>query len=561
MHLRDYQLAAVESTELAFESFDKVLGVCPTGSGKTVIFSHLAKRRADKGERTLILAHRDELIDQACAKLSAATGLYAEREKADCYAGVHIGAGWQVVVASIQTMTRRLDRWPKDYFHLIVCDEAHHALSESWQRVLNHFDAQVLGVTATPHRGDKKQLGTYFQSIAFEVGLFDLIDAGWLSPIVPFSLPIQIDLSRALKPVIVKDEHGNDCEIRRDSGARFRNGDFDATDLGDALEPYLAEIAAAVKEHCAFRRTLAFLPLRSTSRKFVEHCQAVGLQARHIDGESVDRKELLQWFANGGEVLSNAMLLTEGFDDPGIDCVIPLRPTQSQPLYAQMVGRGTRIAPGKRDLLLLDFLWLHEKHRICRPAHLIAQNDDEAQVLTELVNKQGLINPETATQVPASVAAGFISPAMADLQTLYADCAEQREAALRKKLEEHKGRKSKLMSAEEFAFNHGKSDVCDYEPVMQWEQAAASPKQLEVLRKAKIDPATVTCRGHASQLIDIYFKNLKPRLAAPKAVALMRRMPGLCAQLGINVDGATAAQAGRFLKALSERRKQPEMTI
>ena len=537
---RDYQLDCIIKTEHGFDEFDKLLGVLPTGGGKTIVFSHLAKRRWDAHqERTLILAHRDELIWQAAEKLHQATGIEASVEKAE-YEGSLTAP---VVVASIQTMQRRYQRWPKDHFGLVVCDEAHRVLSTQWQEVLAYFESQVLGVTATPYRGDKKNLGRFFQFTAFEYGLYNrgsipgLIDMNprWLSPITVKSIPLKIDLSQV------------GTSMDSDSGCN----DFNKEEVANVLEPYLDEIAVAIREHCAFRRMLCFLPLRSTSRKFVGACIKAGLSARHVDGESDDRSEILKQFgAFEFDLLSNAMLLTEGYDDPGIDGVCVLRPTKSQNLYCQMIGRGTRLAPSKKDVMLFDPLWMHEKHDVCRPSCLIAETDIEAKIIDKIIQEKSAALPaELAAELP-----------LIDLQSVFSDAAKQREEALRKKLEENRRKKSKTISAEEFALNHGEFRVADYEPTMEWESASVSEKQAKLLKRAKIDLSTVRGRGHASQLLNIHFKNLKPRLAAPKAVALMRRMPGLCAAIGIaDLDNATAAQAGRFFAELKRRKEQPEL--
>ncbi|MEL0098701.1 MAG: DEAD/DEAH box helicase family protein, partial [Opitutae bacterium] len=186
---RPYQSAAIDAITEASKHYRKNLAVLPTGAGKTVIFSFIAQHF--QPERTLILAHRNELIDQAIAKLHAATGIVADKEKAEFRASFDA----PVVVASIQTMTSRLERWPSDHFAHIICDEAHHSISPSWLNVLNHFkDANILGVTATPDRGDKKNLGQFYDNVAYEVDLFDLVRNGYLSPIKVFSAPLEIDL-------------------------------------------------------------------------------------------------------------------------------------------------------------------------------------------------------------------------------------------------------------------------------------------------------------------------------------------------------------------------------
>lgn len=517
MKPREYQSQCLCATEKAFKEFSRVLNVLPTGAGKTCIFSFEAQRRSLLGQKTLILAHREELIDQAIDKLHTATGIHAEKEKAEFQAGLDS----PVVVASIQTMIRRLDKWPRNHFGLVVCDEAHHAISDSWQQVLSHFDAQVLGVTATPDRGDKRNLGNFFQTIGFEISLFDLIKQGYLSRITLKSIPLQIDLTKV----------------------KSTAGDFDAAQLGSALEPYLDQIAEAIRDQAAFRRVLAFLPLIATSQKFVAACEKVGLSASHIDGESPDRREILQRFANWDfDVLSNAMLLTEGFDDPGIDCVVVLRPTRSRPLYAQMVGRGTRTAAGKENLLLLDFLWMHERHAIARPAHLIAKDDIEADQITELAEKSAAMPADLAEQMPL------------DLESLAGEATSQREEALRKRLEEHKNKKAKSISAEEFAMQHDSLATAEYEEAMPWESQPVTEKQEKWLKRARIDLTTVRGKGHASKLLSLYFDKKPLTVASPSQRALMARMGYP------NAESATPDDARRFFAGL-RKPKQSELTI
>jgi superfamily II DNA or RNA helicase len=473
MKPRPYQTQAVEKIEVGFDEFRRQLAVLPTGSGKTIIFAWLAQRR--QPGRTLILAHRDELIDQAIHKISVATGIEAEKEKAEFAAS----ASAPVVVASVQTMIRRLDRWPSDHFGLVVADEAHHAISDSWQKVLNHFNAHVLGVTATPDRGDKRTLGEYFENVAVDVPLVQLIKEKFLCPITIKSVPLQIDLSKV----------------------RLMAGDFSDRELGHALEPYLLNIAKAIREHASFRKVLAFLPLIDTSHKFVDACRKTGLVAQHIDGSSPDRKDILKRFATREfDVLSNAMLLTEGFDDPTIDCIIVLRPTKSRPLFAQMVGRGTRIDEIKENLLLLDFLWLHERHRIVHPGDLLAKDEEEADEITMLAEERSKNGYDED---------------MLDLVNLSSSAQETREERLREKLAEAAKRKAKYISAEEFCIQHDNLEAAEYEPTMKWESESITKKQMKYLVQAKLDPETIQGRGHASVLLDMIFKDKDLKLASP----------------------------------------------
>jgi superfamily II DNA or RNA helicase len=294
------------------------------------------------------------------------------------------------------------------------------------------------------------------------------------------------------------------------SGVKSTAGDLDAAELGHALEPYLNAIASAIKFHASFRRVLCFLPLIATSEKFVEACQGAGLAAAHISGVSSDRREILTRFARWEfDVLSNAMLLTEGFDDPGIDCIVVLRPTRSRPLYAQMCGRGTRIEQTKENLLLLDFLWMHERHSITRPAHLISKSDEEADAITKLAEEKS--------------AAGASQEEL-DLDGLASETQSQREDALQTLLRDKASRKMKFISAEEFALGHHNMDVVEYEPLMKWESQPITEKQSKYLRRAKIDIDTVRGRGHASKLLNLVFGAQKLVLASPAQQHLMRRM-------------------------------------
>jgi superfamily II DNA or RNA helicase len=519
---RPRQQEAIDKTEFGFLSHKRLIGIYPTGGGKTLIFSWLAKRRLERSnERTLILAHREELVDQAIDKLQKATGIYATKEKAESWASKDS----PVVVGSIQTVNKRFARWDKNHFGLVVCDESHHILSAQWQNPLAYFSAQVLGVTATPDRGDLRDVRDFFDAVAFEVGLFDLINDGHLAKISVKTVPLKIDLTRV----------------------GLKKGDYDAVALGSALEPYLDEIAAAIVQHASFRKVLAFLPLIATSQKFVGACQNAGLAAQHIDGESPDRKEILARYSAGEwDVLSNAMLLLEGYDEPTIDCVAMLRPTKIRSLYSQAVGRGTRIASGKDDLLLLDFLWNHKRLALCHPAHLISKSEDEAEAIT-------LAAQDVSHAVPGSVAALLAH----DLQKLGSTVQAQREAALRAKLEANSKKRGQYISAEEFAVQHSQFTLAGYEPTMKWELEAVSDKQAKVIRRAGIDLSTVSGKGHASQLIDIIVRETPIRMASDGAAEFIRKRPGLAASMGIDASAPiTAQQAGRFFAQLKAKKNE-----
>ena len=369
MQLRPYQQEAKDSIFCEWaKGIRKTLLVLPTGCGKTIVFAKVTEQCVQNGDRVLILAHRGELLQQAADKIAKSTGLNCATEKAEesC-----LGSWFRITVGSVQSLMResRLNRFPTDYFDTIIIDEAHHCISDSYKRVLQHFpESKVLGVTATPDRGDMKNLGSVFESLAYEYTLPKAIKEGYLSPIKAITIPLKVDLT----------------------GVGVQSGDFKAGDLGTALDPYLDSIAEEMEKYCKDKKTVVFLPLVKTSQKFRDILNNHGFRAAEVNGDSQDRAEILEDYAAGKyDVLCNSMLLTEGWDCPSVDCIVVLRPTKVRSLYCQMVGRGTRLSPdtGKDHLLLLDFLWHTERHELCHPASLICESEEVAKKMTENMEK------------------------------------------------------------------------------------------------------------------------------------------------------------------------------
>lgn len=313
MQLRPYQEAAVQAVQAQWQEGNRrTLLVLPTGCGKTIVFCRIAEDEVRQGRRVLILAHREELLSQAAEKLEKVTGLGCAREKAE---ETCLSSWYRITVGSVQTLQRdkRLARFAPDFFDSIIIDEAHHALADGYRRVVDHFaDARVLGVTATPDRGDRRDLGQVFDSLAYEYTLPQAIREGYLCPIKALTVPLKLDIT----------------------GVGTQNGDYKASDLGTALDPYLDQIADTIAEQCAQRKTVIFLPLVKTAQKMRDMLCAHGLRAAEVNGESADRAQVLAAFERGDvDVLCNAMLLTEGWDCPSVDCVVVLRPTKQRGLY------------------------------------------------------------------------------------------------------------------------------------------------------------------------------------------------------------------------------------
>ena len=487
MELRPYQ---AEAKAAVFEQWDKgtlkTLLVLPTGCGKTIVFAKVAEDCVRQGYRVLILAHRGELLEQAADKIKKSTNLGCATEKAE---QTCLGSWFRITVGSVQSMQRekRLSQFSENYFNVIIIDEAHHCISDGYQKVLKHFpSAKVLGVTATPDRGDMRNLGEFFESLAYEYTLPKAIREGYLSPIKAMTIPLQLDLS----------------------GVSIQSGDFKAGDIATALDPYLHQIADEMMKYCRDRKTVVFLPLVKTSQKFKEILNEKGFKAAEVNGESKDRAEVLEAFDKGEyNVLCNSMLLTEGWDCPSVDCVIVLRPTKVRSLYSQMVGRGTRLCEGKSHLLLLDFLWHTERHELCHPADLICEKKEVARKMTE--------NLEGTAGCPMDLEAAE--------RKASEDVIAEREESLAKQLQEMRTRKKKLVDPLQFEMSIQAEDLSGYVPAFGWEMAPPSDKQKQELEKRGILPDEIDNAGKANPILDRLHKRQEEGLTTPKQIRCLEK--------------------------------------
>lgn len=464
INLRPYQVEAVNAIREKWGEWNKELLVLPTGCGKTVVFNTVAHEQ--KGN-VLILAHRDELIEQARDKYNKMFGVMPGKIK-----GQEEDIK-QITVGSVQTMTRR------DYsglFQTVIVDEAHHTISPSYLNVLNQFpDAKVLGVTATPDRGDKKSLARFYEGIAYEYSLKTAIKEGYLCNIKAFTVPLEIDMSEVKVSV----------------------GDFQVDSIAETLTPYLPQIADAIKEFASDRKTVVFCPLISIAQELAEMIPG----AKEVNGNSSDRKEVLEWFDNAGKgsVLCNAMLLTEGWDCPSVDCVVVLRPTKIRSLYAQMIGRGTRLHPGKENLLILDFLWLCRKHNLCKPACLATDNEEDIAAVARKSTEEEL-----------------------ELFGAVTDAEEARRNALAEMLKAQAKKKSKLIDFMDLWDVLDDIGLYDYEPTFKWEMSEATDKQIRALENFGIDAEGVS-KGMAAAILTRLCNRAEQGKATVKQINLLKR--------------------------------------
>ena len=484
--LRPYQQQARDRIHAEWDAgHTRTLLVLPTGTGKTIVFASVAADQVRAGDRVLILAHRGELLEQAADKLQRSTGLVSAVEKAE---STCLDSWFRVVVGSVQTLQRtaRLERFPQDYFGTIIIDEAHHAITDGYRRILDYFSgAKVLGVTATPDRGDMRNLGEVFDSLAFEYKLTDAIKEGYLCKIMAQTIPLQLDIT----------------------SVTMSGGDYAVGDLGTAIDPYLEQIAAEMARRCKSRKTVVFLPLIKTSQKFRDLLNTYGFRAAEVNGQSDDRRQVLADFDAGKyNVLCNSMLLTEGWDCPSVDCVVVLRPTKVRSLYSQMVGRGTRLSPGKTDLLLLDFLWMTDRHELCRPADLVCEDRTVARQMTEHLAETGC--PEDIEEAAAQASE---------------DVVAQREEALAKQLEEQRRKKAKLVDPLQYEMSIQAEDLAGYVPAFGWEAGPPSEQQTAALEKLGILPDAVESAGKAALLLDRLNKRRDEGLTTPKQIRCLEK--------------------------------------
>jgi superfamily II DNA or RNA helicase len=464
--MRPYQQAARDAVYAKWNDHRSVLLVLPTGTGKTYTAGEILRERAKAG-RILWLAHRSELLDQACDTLRDRIGLGCELEKAESRANVYGGlfGGEPVVVASVQTLRgKRLERWPAESFATVVIDEAHHAAARGYRDIAAHFrSAKLLGLTATPDRGDGVGLGSVFDVCAYEYEIRTAIREGYLCPI----LQKQIE-----------------CASLDISDVKTVAGDLAQGELEKRLkmDEVLHQIAAPLVREAGTRPTIVFTAGVAQAHALVDVLAGyapVG-RAQAIDGTTPNevRAERIAAFRSGEvQFLINCAVLTEGFDAPETGCVAMARPTKSRSLYAQCIGRGLRPHPSKTDCLVLDFSGNAGKHRLVTPLDVLAGRplpEDIERRAKELVDK-GRPTDEALAQ------------------------AEQEAIERERRADERRRREAKIKA--EIAYRAQQIDP--FGIVGKDDGPRATVGQINYLRALKIDLGKhVPSKGEANRLID-----------------------------------------------------------
>lgn len=516
MKLRDYQSEAVEQTMRKLSGGGSTLLVMATGLGKTIVFAEIIRRYMEQGtgRRTLVLAHRTELIQQAAEKVRKIVGCDVEIEMGDSRAREELFYRAPVVVSSIQTQIagrgekKRMHKFKPAHFGLVIIDEAHHATSGSYKAVVSHYltgnRCRVLGVTATPDRADESALGEVFDSVSFQYGIREGIESGWLVPIKQRLISVQ----------------GLDY-----SSCRTTAGDLNGADLDQVMqyEETLHGMVYPTLEIAGDRRGIIF----ATS---VAHAQRVAeIINRHKPASAVfvcaatpadERRQLFEGFSEGRyQWLVNVGVATEGWDDSardlkGVQIISMMRATKSRSLYSQMIGRGTRplagtvdtegmsaeerkaaiAASAKTSMTVLDFCGNSGRHKLIHVADALAGKDAS----------------DLAERAEGAVACRADQEEV-DVLTILTreEVAQQQEMEARKRI----GLRVKASYASQLIDPFG---LCDLAPDRQaaWAKGIpASEKQVEALRRMKVEIPDLLTRKEASQLIEAAIATPTPKQA------------------------------------------------
>lgn len=517
---REYQIEALTRIQEGWLKYQRQLLVLPTGAGKTVVFAAEAKTAVRAGGRVLVLTHIEELFLQAAQKIEASTGIAADKEKGELRASLNS----PLVVGSIQSLQRveRLKTFPHDHFSLVIVDETHHLAAASWSRVVNYFhfgpaslaadwkipapDAEVetyshvLGVTATPDRADRKNLGSFYQHCALNYDLLTACRDGWLVRPLIRNIPVKIDLAGVK---MSRSSMGSDLSLE---------------DVIHRIEPFLKAMCELLIREIGNRKTVVFVPSVRIAQMASEIVNNLGVSASFVSGECSDRAEKVEAFRRGRpQVMFCALLLVEGFDDDGVSCISIWRPTKIRSFYAQAIGRGMRTLTGlltadmtreqrleairkstKPDLLILDPLWLGDNLQLICAVDLVARNPQIREIM--LAKKESdLIEAESN----------------AEFELL---------ASLERAAKEQQNRKARTYDPLEFAAETHAAEVVKYEPQDGWEFLPATPAQLQRLHGWRIESTRVPNRGMATRLIELIVRRARLGLIRPGQMKALHNM-------------------------------------
>ena len=520
MTMRPYQNAAVEGAFKAWEENASTLIVLPTGLGKTVVFSEIVRRM--QPVRSIVIAHREELIFQAAEKIERVTGVAGGIEMGENHATGFFGEPPPYVVSTVQTQCSggdgggRMTKFLPEDFGLVVIDEAHHATSATYKRVIKYYrqnpNCKILGVTATPDRADEEALGQVFDSVAYEYQILQAIRSGWLVPIQQQMVTVgSMDFSNIKTPA----------------------GDLNHGELAEVMEEErnLQAVAQPSVEICGDKRAIVFAATVKQAERLAEIINRYKPDtASWICGKTDkdDRRRILKDFKDGRlQFVVNVGVLTEGFDDSGVEVIVMARPTKSRALYAQMAGRGTRphdtvagllggcatdaercamIANSvKPSCLIVDFCGNAGRHKLVSSADILGGNisDDVAEAVAAKIRENGGKPVDVSEAIQQEM-----------------DLREQRR-------KEDAARRAELRIKANFLIsNIDPFNEWDLTPVVErgWDRHRHfTPKQEMVLmQRIGVDPKKIPY-GQGKQLLDEYFRRMQAGYASLKQTRCLRK--------------------------------------
>lgn len=516
---RPYQMRAIEAVEkkLYDQKYPSTLLVSATGTGKTLIAGYLARRQAiKKGGRTLFVAHRIDLVNQAASSF-VEMGLEVGVEQGSSY-GLAANDP-HVICASRDSMQGgRLERYPKDYFGLIIKDECHLSLCETNANIINHFDTPVLGITATP----SPELGSVYKSEAFRYTIRDALtdkDGPFLA-----------------QPRFVHCKTGVDLSELRVTGA----ADYTDADLNEILLPHVGPIALAVKQNIGHRTTLGFAPMIVTAQRFAAACQGLGMSAEWVSGDDPDREDKIARFKAGEiQVMWNSMLMTVGSDIPRVEAIAMCRPTKSWSLYVQTVGRGLRLCPeiAKKDAIILDFDWNCKNHDLAREVDLIFGDFDIPKADRARVRER---------------AGALVRGGQEDdiIKAVERATEEVKVEKIAKSLDFRIKDTGRIYQTYEWSpFQAYIQTGLPMEFPKELKPVPATPKQIEYIRSMGVPVGPGLSKSRASAILDELTDRRNKGLATQKQVALLLR------------EGYDPAKVGKITKDEASRRIDEIMAI
>lgn len=550
MKLRPYQDEAVNSVMAELQENQSTLLVAATGCGKTQIFCSVIKKFLPK--RTLVLAHRKELIFQCVERLKS-FGIEAEIEMGLHRASVNCWTQAPVVVSTVQTQISgncgkgRMEIFDPNQFGLIVVDEAHRGVAESFRRTVSHYkknpEIKILGVTATPDRADEEALGQVFDTVAFEYDIAAAISDGWLVPIKQQMVTIEgLDFSKC----------------------RTTAGDLNGADLARVMEAEktMQGVADASLKIIGNKKALAFCATVKQAEMLAEifnRHDADSSAIIHGGTPDEERKQILKMFAEGRiKRLANCAVLTEGYDEVSIEVIIMARPTKSRALYCQCIGRGTRPLGGvvdgtenstdrknailfsqKPEVLVVDFAGNAGRHKLITTADILGGNysDDVIErAVTEATKRGGPVD-------------------MAELLAEEEEDEKRRREELQRKIEEQRARdvarKAHLVAAARYSvqtINPFDIFQLSHRPSRGWDHGKVlSEKQRSLLLKQGINPDGMAYQD-AKQVINEMFRRWNSKLCTLKQASLLQRY-GWTADETKNM---TMTQAGQEIDVIAK---------